>query len=100
MPYKIRTVSRPIHANLTIPGPEDITYRALLLGVLANGVSEISGLSINDNTKTLIEALRQIGIVAQLDANSQSCIIAGNNGKLPLKQATLWCANATIIAYF
>lgn len=100
MLYKVRTVSSPINVNLILPGSEDITYRALLLSVLGNGVSEISGLCLSHPIKTLIEAFHQLGIVVQLDTQSQSCIIAGSGGNLPLKQATLWCENAKIIAYF
>jgi 3-phosphoshikimate 1-carboxyvinyltransferase len=100
MPYQVCTAKKPIHAKLILPGSEDITYRALCMSVLADGVSEISGLCINDHVNTLINAFRQLGIVIQLDTQSQSCIIAGGNGKLPLKQASLWCANEKIIAYF
>ncbi len=100
MSYPIRTASGPIQALLKLPGSEAISYRALLSAALADGVSEVSGLPINDNIKTFIHALRQVGIVAQLDTKSSSCIIAGGSGKLPLKQASLWCANSKLITYF
>lgn len=91
MQQTIETAKAPIHAKLHIPGSQKITYRALLLAALADGVSEISGIYISNHTKTFIDALRQVGIVIQLDEKSQSCIIAGCNGKFPKKQATIWC---------
>lgn len=100
MQRKIHTAKEPIHAKVTIPGSKNITHRALLLAALADGVSELSGIHISRNTIAFINALHQVGIVAQLDQKSRSCIIAGCNGKLPKKQATLWCENAKSVAYF
>ncbi len=87
----IRTAREPIQAKITLPGTESITYRALFLAALADGVSEISGMLVNDEIKTFINALHQVGIVIQLDEKSSSCIVAGSGGKLPKKQASIWC---------
>lgn len=88
--------SAPI--KITIPGAKHMTVKALLLAALADGVSEISGMRISQHTRTITRALSQLGIVTQLDEIARTCIIAGGNGKLPKKQATLWCANAKQIA--
>ena len=96
----IRTTNGPICAKVTIPGAKNISYRALLMASLANGVSEISGLPINSAIKTLTNALSQLGIVVQLDEKSQSCIIAGCNGQFPKKQASIWCDNTKILSYY
>jgi 3-phosphoshikimate 1-carboxyvinyltransferase len=77
MPQTITPIKGPIHTNIVVPGSKSITNRALLLAALADGVSEISGLSLSDETKTLINALHQLGIVAQLNEKAQSCIVAG-----------------------
>lgn len=100
MQQMIRTAKGSIHAKLTIPGSSNISLRAILLSALADGVSEISGLLVNENTHLFINALYQLGIVTQLDEKSSSCIIAGGNGKFPKKQATLWCGNSSAIARF
>lgn len=100
MQYPIRAVTSPIHAKVIIPGSKDITYRALLLSALADGVSEITGVEISEDTRTLISALYQLGIAIQLDEKLQSCIIAGGNGKFPKKQATVWCKDTDIVARF
>lgn len=100
MQRSIRPAHEPIHAHLIIPGSKSITHRALLLAALADGVSELTGLELGTGTLTLIKALHQLGIVAQLDPQSHSCIIAGGNGKFPKKQATIWCGNAKSITPF
>lgn len=100
MQRAIRTIKEPIHAKVTIPGSRSITHRALLLAALADGVSEISGIQISRDTLILINALRHVGIVAQLDQKGLSCIIAGGNGKFPQKQANIWCDNTKKIAHF
>ena len=100
MQQTIRHIKGPIRTKVTIPGSKSITYRALLLASLAEGVSEISGIHICQDTKLLINALHQLGIVTQLDEKSRSCIIAGCNGKFPKKQANLWCNDTIAIARF
>ncbi|GEM_PF-3532537 len=96
----IRALSGPVQAKINIPGSKNITQRALLIAALANGVSEISGLYINQSTRIFVRALHQLGIVTQLDEKTQSCIIAGGNGKVPKTQATLWCQHVGIMTHF
>lgn len=100
MSQTIHTAKGPIHAKLVIPGSRSVTNRALLLAALADGVSEISALTLNGHTKTLINALHQLGIVVQLDEKTHSCIVAGGNGQFPRKQTTVWCADSKAIAKF
>lgn len=98
MQYNVNHVKNPIHAQITLQGSKQLTFRALLLAALADGVSEISGLYLAPSTRLFIKALQQLGIVTQLDEKSHSCIIAGGNGKFPKKQATLQCGNNAQLA--
>jgi 3-phosphoshikimate 1-carboxyvinyltransferase len=100
MPQTIRTTKGPIHAKPVVSGSKSITNRALLLASLADGVSEISNLQLGEETKNLIKALHQVGVVAQLNEKGHSCIIAGGNGAFPKKQATVWCADSKMVAKF
>ena len=97
MQQTIQSVAGPIHAKIILLGSKAITKRALLLSALAEGVSEISGISINSATLAMIKALHQLGIAIQLDEQSKSCIIAGGGGKFPKKQATVWCEKSQAI---
>src|SRR5438105_7207323 len=100
MQQTIAIAKEPVHAKLMVPGSKNITYKALLLAALAQGVSEITNININEGTMALLNAFRQLGIVVQLDEKSRSCIIAGGNGKFPRKQETIWCDNNIILARF
>lgn len=100
MQQSIKHANGPIQAKLTLPGSKSMTYRAILLAALADGVSEISGIRITEAVRTFINAIHQLGIVTQLDEKAHSCIVAGGNGKFPKKQATVWCANTKIVARF
>lgn len=100
MSQSIRAIKGPIHAKIAVPGSKTITYRALLLAALADGVSEISALGLSNNIRTFMDALHQLGIVVQLDEKARTCIIAGCNGQFPKKQATVWCADSKTVAKF
>lgn len=100
MQHAIRTATGPIRAKINLPGSANQTHRAILLAALGDGVSEISGIRLDQPTLLLIKALQQLGIVAQLDEKAHSCIIAGGNGKFPKKQATVWCGNSKTVLRF
>jgi 3-phosphoshikimate 1-carboxyvinyltransferase len=100
MKQLIRTVSAPIHATVTIPGSKSITNRALLLAALADGVSEIFNILVSADTLAFADALRELGIVVQMDEETHSCIIAGGMGKFPKPEAKIWCADAGTVARF
>lgn len=100
MKKSIHAVKTPIRAQVTIPGSKSMTNRALLLAALADGVSEISGLLISDDTCALVNALHELGIVLQLDKANHSCIVGGSSGHFPKKEATVWCDSAGTVARF
>ena len=96
----IRMAKSPINAHVTIPGSKSITNRALLMAAFADGVSEIFDVLISDDTRALIEALHNLGIVVQLDEASRSCIVGGSGGQFPKTEAEVWCRHAGTVARF
>src|SRR5262249_51981542 len=98
MQQAIRATKGPINAKLQLPGSKALTHRALILASLAEGVSEISNINLTRSTKAFISALRQLGIVIQVDDSTHSCIIAGCNGQIPKKQSSLWCDDIASLA--
>jgi 3-phosphoshikimate 1-carboxyvinyltransferase len=90
----IRAVSKPIQAQITIPGSKSITNRALVLAALAKGVSHLSGVLISDDTRVVITALQQLGIDMQLDETLHTCVVTGGGGYFPQKKASIWCGDA------
>lgn len=100
MKHTIRAIKSPIFANITIPGSKSMTNRALLLAALADGISEISGILISDDTVAFVHALQQLGIVVQLNKEDHSCVVGGGNGTFPKKEASIWCDSAGTVARF
>jgi 3-phosphoshikimate 1-carboxyvinyltransferase len=54
---------RPLVGRLRIPGDKSISHRALLLGAVADGESEIRGLSDGDDVRRTAAAVRALGAV-------------------------------------
>ncbi|MDR3491063.1 MAG: 3-phosphoshikimate 1-carboxyvinyltransferase [Gammaproteobacteria bacterium] len=100
MKQLIRAVNSPIHAHVTIPGSKSITNRALLLAALSEGVAEIFDILLSDDTWAFINALKELGIVIQVDESTNSCLVAGGMGEFPHKEASIWCDNAGTVARF
>lgn len=100
MMQPIRAATAPVHATVLVPGSKSMTNRALLLAALAEGVSELSDILISDDTLTFLKALRDLGIMIQLDASTRSCIVAGAGGQFPRKKASVWCNDAATAARF
>ncbi|MBU0577164.1 3-phosphoshikimate 1-carboxyvinyltransferase [Patescibacteria group bacterium] len=64
--------------SVTLPGSKSITNRAFLCAVLANGKSRIFGALESDDTKVMLEALKQLGI--GVEEKSDHIIIDGRAG--------------------
>ena len=58
-----------VSGSLTLPGDKSIAHRALIFSALANGESEITNLPQNDDIKSTINCLRQLGIEINEDAD-------------------------------
>ena len=64
-----------------VPSSKSISQRALIAAALADGGSEIYGLSRCDDTQVVIEAVRQLG--AWVDDSSDPVLVSGTSG-IPL----------------
>lgn len=82
-----------VAAKIHIPGSIAMTYRAIFLGALADGVSEICDVFISEDVLALINALREMGLMIQLDQETRTCIIGGGGGKLPRECGKLFFDN-------
>ncbi len=94
----IKTRLRPLNSYVLIPGSKSITNRALLLAALADGVSELNGVLLSDDTHVFITALRELGIVIEVKAASKTCIVHG--GTFRDKKSKIYCGDAGTAARF
>lgn len=79
--------------DLAVPGDKSISHRALLLGALADGTSEVEGFGASEDTLSTAAALRSLG--AGVEAEGQRVRVAGV-GLRGLRQPSepLDCGNA------
>ena len=59
--------SGPFRAAIRPPGSKSITNRALVCAVLAEGESLLTGALESDDTRVMIEGLRQLGLAVAHD---------------------------------
>jgi len=55
--------------GLAVPGDKSISHRAVLLGAVADGESELTGFGISEDTLATVEAARALGAEARVDGD-------------------------------
>ena len=66
-----------LRGDLRVPGDKSISHRALLLGALADGVSEIRGLGRSADTMSTAAAVRALGAGVELDLDDDVIRVTG-----------------------
>ena len=67
-----------IEGEINLPGSKSLSNRALLLAALAEGTTTISNLLESDDTRHMLNALKQLGINYTLSDDKTTCTIVGN----------------------
>lgn len=83
-----------LRATIRPPGSKSITNRALVCAALAEGQSLLSGALDSDDTRVMIEGLRQLGLAVDHDPMRQTIRLDGCGGRLPAASADLWVGNS------
>ncbi len=73
--------SGPIHGTIRPPGSKSITNRALICAALAEGTSTLTGALDSDDTRVMIEGLRQLGLAIDHDPAQQTIRVRGCGGR-------------------
>jgi len=71
-----------IDGEINLPGSKSLSNRALLLAALAEGTTEIFNLLESDDTRHMLNALKQLGIKYTLSEDKTRCTIEGNAGPI------------------
>ena len=71
-----------IDGSVNLPGSKSLSNRALLLAALAEGTTTIRNLLESDDTRHMLNALKQLGIEYTLSADKTECRVVGNAGAL------------------
>ncbi|MGA2064240.1 MAG: 3-phosphoshikimate 1-carboxyvinyltransferase [Thermoguttaceae bacterium] len=86
--------SGPLRARIRPPGSKSITNRAMVCAALADGPSLLTGALASDDTRVMIEGLRQLGVAVAEDPAEAVIRIAGCGGRLPAASADLMVGNS------
>lgn len=89
-----------VSASVTVPGSKSITNRALLLAMLADGRSTLTGALFSDDSRHLIKCLQKLGFSTVADEEKKTITVEGLGGKLPKQEASLYVGSAGTAARF
>lgn len=80
--------------TLRLPGSKSISNRVLLLAALSRGTTRVRDLLASDDTRVMLDALRELGVTWTQVGESRDFIVEGCGGVFPNKQAKLFMGNA------
>lgn len=83
---------RLAQGDVRLPGSKSISNRVLLLAALAQGVTRLSGLLDSDDTRVMLAALRQLGVV--IDETGPAQVDVHGVGRFPAESGELFLGNA------
>jgi len=69
-----------IDGVINLPGSKSLSNRALLVAALAEGTTKITNLLESDDTRHMLNALKQLGISYFLSEDKTECTVVGNAG--------------------
>lgn len=78
---KVSTMTRPVDADVIVPGSKSFTNRALVVAALASGTSRLTGLLRSDDAYWCIEALKALGVDVAVEGDTVT--IQGIDGQWP-----------------
>ena len=84
-----------LRGDLEVPGDKSISHRALLLGAVADGESEIAGFGSSEDTLATAAAMRALGAEVEVDGDRVRVRGVGLRGmRPPAGGAPIECGNA------
>ncbi len=86
--------SGPLRAKIRPPGSKSITNRALVCAALARGESRLTGALESDDTRVMIDGLRQLGLAVTQDRVARTIRVTGCDGRPPAASADLALGNS------
>jgi 5-enolpyruvylshikimate-3-phosphate synthase len=98
-PRAIRPARPGLDVVVRVPGSKSVTNRALLLAALSDGESILRGALVADDTLAFIDGLRSLGFAIVEDASGR-LRVRGADGRVPISEASVWCADAGTAARF
>jgi 3-phosphoshikimate 1-carboxyvinyltransferase len=86
--------ARMIQGSLRVPGDKSISHRALMLGAIAEGTTEISGFLASEDCLATLAALRSLGVAIERPAETDVRVAGVGRAGLSAPPAALDMGNA------
>lgn len=67
----------PLKGIITVPGDKSISHRAIMLGALSDGITEVDNFLMGEDCLSTISCFRQLGIPIEIDSDSHRVTIHG-----------------------
>jgi len=90
----IEPLTQPFDRTFAPPGSKSLTNRAMVLAALSNGTCRLTGALFADDTRVMIDGLKQLGFDVSADEAKQEIVIVGQNGTIPSSSAKIFCGNS------
>lgn len=102
--YKVPCLKNRALSNhtvtITMPGSKSITNRALLLAMLADGESVLTGALFSDDSRHFLNCLNALGFETTASETESRITVKGLSGRLPLMESSLYVGSAGTAARF
>lgn len=86
--------------TVSVPGSKSITNRALLLAMLADGESVLTGALFSDDSRHFLNCLHTLGFETTVSEAESRITVNGLAGKLPCAESSLYVGSAGTAARF
>lgn len=90
----------PVSGRPSLPGSKSLTNRYLVCAALADGRSTLRGVSLADDGRLMIHALRSLGIRLDCEEATATVVVEGCRGHIPADSADLDAGAAGTVMRF
>ena len=98
--YRVPYHPGPVCGTITVPGSKSMTNRALLMAATADGISEVHGIQLGDDSRHFIGCLKELGFETSVNENDGIAAIRGCGGHIPRRSAQIDVGSAGTAARF
>lgn len=86
--------------HVRVPGSKSITNRALLLAMLSDGESHLTGAQFSEDSSHFLQCLSDLSFDVASKPETGEVFVHGLSGRLPVKKASLYVGSAGTAARF
>jgi len=88
------TTGKALVGEITVPGDKSVSHRAIMLGAIAEGVTNVSGFLEGEDTRATARIFQQLGVRIETPSASERIIHGVGLHGLKASQEDLDCGNA------